>query len=434
MTDTVDAPKKAGALESALKRYGFTLAAAGIAYLLGGLFHLNGIQNSSQYFYGATILLTIGLFGSTSQISVAALRSNIRIILTAVTAGVLLKALLIAAFMYLIYRDPAYFVLGVAVAQIDPLSVAAMQRSSRLSDNGNAILLAWSSFDDPVTMLLTIYLSSFALSRMGVGAGLPSDGVFGGGLLSFGGSLLVNVAFVGFALLLWLGIVAVNRRVLHLRLGNSRVLNWVTPDVSLTPAVNALAIVVLLALAVLTVMNFLMLGLAIAGLFFRPLLKAVLGWGTRAAFLAAAVGLGLVLTNGFHLVAGLLLGGVAFLAQVLVGLLVTRSLPKADRGYLAFSQQNGITAIILALLLEPVFPQTAGIVAPAILTVNLLHGVCTFLWSRSLDHNRHPKADGSHNDVIQQPLVVPALVQHDSVRSQKEALPSHAQERVEDRT
>ena len=37
------------------------------------------------------------------------------------------------------------------------------------------------------------------------------------------------------------------------------------------------------------------------------------------------------------------------------------------------SQQNGITAIILALLLETVFPGTVAIVAPAILVISVLH-------------------------------------------------------------
>ena len=44
---------------------------------------------------------------------------------------------------------------------------------------------------------------------------------------------------------------------------------------------------------------------------------------------------------------------------------------QANRRYLAFAQQNGITAMILALLFETELPETVGIVAPAILFINL---------------------------------------------------------------
>ncbi|NUR64455.1 MAG: hypothetical protein HOQ47_01735, partial [Streptomyces sp.] len=47
--------------------------------------------------------------------------------------------------------------------------------------------------------------------------------------------------------------------------------------------------------------------------------------------------------------------------------------PARDRVSLSLSQQNGITAIILALLLEPALPQAVAVIAPAILVVNLLH-------------------------------------------------------------
>jgi hypothetical protein len=52
---------------------------------------------------------------------------------------------------------------------------------------------------------------------------------------------------------------------------------------------------------------------------------------------------------------------------------VARRLPARDRWYLACGQQNGITAIILAVLLEPVFPGVVAVVAPAILVVAILH-------------------------------------------------------------
>ncbi|MFJ2924851.1 hypothetical protein ACIPIU_07430 [Streptomyces massasporeus] len=61
-------------------------------------------------------------------------------------------------------------------------------------------------------------------------------------------------------------------------------------------------------------------------------------------------------------------------------LLVRPRLTWPDLAHLGFGQQNGITAILLALALEPRFPGTVGVVGPAIVTVNLLHH--TFQWAR----------------------------------------------------
>ncbi|TMR15670.1 hypothetical protein ETD86_26755 [Nonomuraea turkmeniaca] len=52
-------------------------------------------------------------------------------------------------------------ILAVAVAQIDPLSVASVMADNRLSDRAKTILGAWSSFDDPVTVILAFYAVSW---------------------------------------------------------------------------------------------------------------------------------------------------------------------------------------------------------------------------------------------------------------------------------
>jgi hypothetical protein len=88
---------------------------------------------------------------------------------------------------------------------------------------------------------------------------------------------------------------------------------------------------------------------------------------------AAAVLLGLLLVDGIDLWKGIALGVAAYFAQVIVGFLLTRGLPEKDRWHISFAQQNGITAIILALIFEPIHPGTVAIVAPAIIVVNGLH-------------------------------------------------------------
>jgi hypothetical protein len=51
-----------------------------------------------------------------------------------------------------------------------------------------------------------------------------------------------------------------------------------------------------------------------------------------------------------------------------------------DRVYLALGQQNGITAVILALALQPVLPYAVSVVAPAILAVNILNIASNGVW------------------------------------------------------
>jgi NhaP-type Na+/H+ or K+/H+ antiporter len=324
--------------------------------------HIHDVARASWYVQGATTLLAIGLFASTHGISVPEARRNLRIVLVAVSAGVLVKAALISLAMMVAFRHPAYLVLGVAVAQIDPLSVAAQRRRAGMSEKAKTVLSAWASFDDPVTMLLTVYVSALTLRAIPGGAG--STGTVGRDLVSFGTGLAGNALFAAVAYLLW-RLARVGRRKLA-RHGRRRVAA-VAPDL--------LEIGLLVALFAVAVNGSLLLGLAVTGLFYRPAAFSSLDRVTGVAFYVAAFALGVLLVHGIAIVPGLVLGGAAFAAQVIVGPLVTRGLPRDDRWYLAIAQQNGITAIILALLLEARFPGSVAVIAPAIVVVNLLHAL-----------------------------------------------------------
>ncbi len=133
---------------------------------------------------------------------------------------------------------------------------------------------------------------------------------------------------------------------------------------------------------------FLMLGIAIIGLFLRPNIEKTIAKTVEVALMLAAVLLGMLLVYGINLSGGLVMGAAAFGAQILVGFLLTFGLSKKDRVHIAFAQQNGITAIILALLFESSYPGTVAIVAPAILVTNTLH----FVTNKLLDNYAVPKA------------------------------------------
>ncbi|MDG4757516.1 hypothetical protein [Micromonospora sp. WMMD710] len=369
-------------------------SAAVVAAALAGLIvawagDVYGLERAPAYLLLASVLLAVGLVSSTRDISFAEVRAHLRTVLLAVTVGVVAKAALIAGVMVLVFRDPAFLVLGVAVAQIDPLAVAAMSRPDRTSARARSILSIWASFDDPITVLLTVYVSAFALDLSG-GDGGALAGAISDRPLELLIDLLANVAFAAAAWLLW-------------RLLRAAGLGGDTTGPRVRAALNWLAVALLIALVLLAAWQFLMLGLAVAGLFFRPRLGPVVGRSTQAAYLVATFLLGLLLVNGVDVVPGVVLGLAAVAAQLVVSVPITRGLPTVDRRYLAWGQQNGITAVILALVLEQDFPGTVGIVATAIVVINVVHALATAVLDRRRSAGHQQLTDATAQPVEHRP-------------------------------
>jgi hypothetical protein len=188
---------------------------------------------------------------------------------------------------------------------------------------------------------------------------MGTPGLLDSKLPSPSADLLANLGFAGGAFICWRGV---------------RRLRKAAPRRGLCAALSRSApLAVLLALAAFTVWQFLMLGVALMGLFYRLPIDKALRRVVLTAFLVAAFALGILLASGVDWQAGLVLGVAAYFAQVVIGMLLSWHQQPRDRLYLAFAQQNGITAISLSLLLETSFPGTVGIVVPAIITVNVLY-------------------------------------------------------------
>lgn len=293
-------------------------------------------------------LLAIGLYGSVYGIHRKQLGEQRAIVLRAITLGVLLKTLMIGGVFYLYSKQLSAFLLGLAVAQIDPLSVANLMQGKKhkLSERASTIMSAWASFDDPMTVLLSIYGLYFFLPHNGT---TSLAALF----LPFGWGLLQNLVFAGLAL-------AISRLFAN----------------------NERALLALLALCLVLAVSFKwMLGIAMIGLFVRPKIEKLPQIVSVAYYIALFL-LGMLLINGIHWLAGLTLGLGAMLAQLVAGLLLTQKLPRDERLALAFAQQNGITAMILALLLEKDVPGAVAVVAPAILFINLGYFITNRLLNR----------------------------------------------------
>lgn len=335
-------------------------------YLIADLGSFGNVDESAGYLYGTSLLLAVGLYGSTYSIGMVEARRDRRLILLAVTVGVLLKAVLIGGLLTLATGDPLLLILGVAVCQIDPLSVAAIMGDDRMSPRARTILAAWASFDDPLSLILAVYATTVATVTFGLGEQVTQGVHVGSGLFQVAVDLTANLLLAGAGYGLWRLIAAAGERG---RLS--------------APTVRRAAYALLALIAAVAVWQFLMLGLAIAGLFLRPdrlarVLPRLTGW----ALGGAAVLLGMLLVGGIDLGRGVALGVSAFAAQIVAALLLTRGLPGPDRVHLALAQQNGITAIILALRLEAQFAGVVAAVAPAILVTNTIYLVSNALADR----------------------------------------------------
>lgn len=345
-----------------------------LSILLGlTIAQITGIQNledASWYVLVVASLLALGLYASTYGIDLKEARQHLKIIISAVTVGVVLKATIIGGTLTLLFQDPLFLILGVAVAQIDPLSVASLMKGNRMSAKAKTILASWASFDDPITVLLSLYVPLLVMHLAGNGLDMvPGNIEANASIIVYIRELGLNLLLAGSVLALWM-IIRYYTRKPYIWLG----------------FVLILATYILLATAfAVSVLYFMMLGIALIGLFLRPsniagLIDHIIVWALRAA----AVLLGLLLFEGIAIWKGVALGAAAYFAQVIVGFLLTRGLPVKDRWHISFAQQNGITAIILALLFEPLYPGTVAIVAPAIIVINSLHWAVNKIVDRRL--------------------------------------------------
>ena len=379
------------------------------------------VTGSSWYLPAAGLLLATGLYGSTHRIEPAAMRRDLRTVTVVVTLGVLLKATLIAGVMVLLFRRPEYLVLGIAVAQIDPLSVAALSNDSRMSPRAKTLLSVWAAFDDPMTVLLSLYFSLLAY-RLSGRSGTPALAPEGNGAAAYVEGIALNAALFAAAVAVWFAVrrltraIAVRRAAGRIRANRMKqpgrthsggpagairrsAVAGSRPSGSAgsprssgsagSSVTDVLAFLVVVALIAVAAYWMLMLAVALTGLVVRTgRFQDQVDKLVNVAFLVAAFGLGVLLTDGVSLGTGVVLGTAAFAAQAAVArLIMPRLVPdlsRNDQVFLALGQQNGITAIILALALEPDFPGTVGIVGPAILTIGVLYYASNGLWGRRM--------------------------------------------------
>jgi hypothetical protein len=252
-----------------------------------------------------------------------------------VTSLVLAKTVLIASVVFLVFLNSSYLALAMAVAQIAPSSYAMLLMRSNSNLRSRHLVHVWAAIDGPISTLLTVY-SAPLLARGDGSAALAID-------------LVTNVIFAMAVFVMHRAV----RMLGMLRGANSRLANLVTWNV------------LLLCLAIGTWQS-LVLGIALVGLFLRPVPNGVSNHAERSILAVTALLAGLTLADGINVAAGVLLGVAAYLAQMLVAIPI-----REPRFGLAHRTSSDV--LVLALVLEPLLPGSVATLIPALLVTTGLH-------------------------------------------------------------
>lgn len=341
------------------KRLWHLLSLIGVALIglaCSSLFNGVDFVHSTAYVATASTLLFVGLYMAVFGIDKAEAKKEWRVVLVAVTFGVLCKYLLIFGLTYAVTRRWEYAILAMAITQIDPLSVAAISGDARMSKRTKTVLGAWASFDDPITAIMTPILISLTaiFAQQDISTSVSTHWLVGGVALVAG--LIVFALAMRFS----------------------------------SAAQKVLEPVVITLSAVGVVLTKLFIWAALLGWFVRPawLQKGKRAdWVTLIALGGATFLLGILLSKGVDWRGSLVLGIAAFIAQMIATSWVLsvagrirrnsttmhEPFSKRDKRHLALAQQNGITAIVLALNLEPSVPNAVAVVSFAIVVINVLN-------------------------------------------------------------
>ena len=320
------------------------------------------------------VALGIGLFSSTFGIDLQTMRtSDWRVVALAVTVGVFIKAAIIGGTLWLTSMwlgsaSLVFLVLGLEMAQMDPVAMAALAGKRRMSERADNLARAVSSLDDPVTVLLTILLV-VGQRVFGFDLGVTITNIGVDNAPSYGVYLWLNIAFMTSMVWIWQ---------LAYRGGRT----W---KLVFTLGLIACAIII-------GASWYWMFGLALMGIYLRPEetlynhVGKALDWAARGAFAVTGVVAGSLLFGASggekfvsQLLWGLGLGFMAFVSQMIVGYIMTigGGYTSQDRWYFACSHQNGLTATMLGVSTE-----TMPFVIPGIVMTHVLHGTAMVLLNR----------------------------------------------------
>lgn len=329
-----------------MKQISLFLGITLLGVITGRITNLNPVETTFFPNFAA-FALTIGLYGSVIGINLAAIRGQRRLVIGLITLAVPLQILATGLVMYLIYPVAISFLLAAAIDQIDPLSVnTLLQDKQKMSERAKALLRVWSAFDDPVTVLFGfLILLPIVTGRDG---GLSVGDYLVG--------LLLNLVPAG---LLWF--IQLKTKWLQSRPG------------------ALLALLAILTFAFLT-QSYLLA--ALAGLLLRPLPNEKFQPTIDVFYNIIIFVVGMAAASyGVDIRLGLLLAIVEFFVVQPITTLIVFNGTAGDLFRIAFSQQNGLTTLLMGIAFQSLGINVLPILLPAILFVNLFNLLVNRIYS-----------------------------------------------------
>ena len=288
-----------------------------------------------------SLMLVLGLYGATMSINTTHLKVHYRMILMCITCGVFLKVLFISALSYA-FMGPIAMYIGVMLAQIDPLATQQLTAdNASMTPKTKTIMNAWASFDDPMTVLLaTLFVIPYSSNTISISS-FETD--------------IYNILIVCVVFLIY------------------KYMHYNTLS-------GVLKMAIILLLIVLCTLFEAFLGIALIGLFIRyDGINTLYNITLKGVFLCLGICMGIILYTTMidftTILYGLLCGIIAFIAQIIIGFTVSKyySFTVKDMLYIMFAQYNGLTTILLALVIAPLYPLIIPLSIVSIIIVSFLY-------------------------------------------------------------
>lgn len=130
-----------------------------IGYLLASFFNINPSEHIEFIIFISSICLSLSLFANVQAIDHNFIEEYKGKSIFLVSIGLLFKVILLGTILYLLTKKIEFFLIAALMSQIDPSFTNWAQRLLNVKGRIAKLTLIESTFDDPVSTLLTIYLA-----------------------------------------------------------------------------------------------------------------------------------------------------------------------------------------------------------------------------------------------------------------------------------
>jgi hypothetical protein len=293
------------------------------------LFRLNPFDYLQTLLLLSSLFLSVALFANVQGIDSSFVKKYKSRSIMVVSVGLIFKAALLGLLAYFVTKDLRVVLVATLMSQIDPSFTNWAQRMFKIKGRVAKLTLVESTFDDPISTLLTIYIA------------LP---------IALAGKISFDFYF--FLLLLNFLFVGVFLYAKH----KTRIHNSFLPS----------------ALVVLGGIFNVFLGVALSGLFFR-VKKVIFDEPINLITYASYFIIGVFLPSaGVDMWKGMIVALLlVYVVRPLETLLFFRGFTCMEKAIVATAEQKGITTLLLLLIVQPQL-NVLSIVLPAMLLVNAL--------------------------------------------------------------